>query len=86
MTFRSYYTIGEGGTQVKKLSKFFLEMTPLGIKRCGESEFDIFKAKKRFPDPRKACVLKRKVAKIAFLQLCASIHRLFLDQGSVFSL
>ena len=34
-------------------------MTPLGVEACGESEFDIFKAKKCFPDPGKACVLKR---------------------------
>jgi hypothetical protein len=25
----------------------FLEMTPLGVKTCWESEFDIFEAKKR---------------------------------------
>ena len=42
-------------------------MTPLGVKTCGESEFDIFEAKKRFPDSGKACVLKRKVAKMRFL-------------------
>jgi hypothetical protein len=39
-------------------------MIPLGVKTCGESEFDIFEEKKRFPDSGKACVLKRKVAKI----------------------
>jgi hypothetical protein len=33
------------GTHVKKFSKFALEMTPLGVKTCGESEFEIFKAK-----------------------------------------
>jgi hypothetical protein len=38
-------------------------------KTCGESEFDIFEAKKRFPDSRKACVLKRKVAKMRFIQV-----------------
>jgi hypothetical protein len=43
-------------------------MTPLGVKTCGESEFDIFEAKKRFPDSGRAyCVLKRKVAKMRFL-------------------
>jgi hypothetical protein len=42
-------------------------MTPLGIKTCGEYEFDIFEAKKRFSDSGKDCVLKRKVAKIAFI-------------------
>ena len=56
--------------------KFFLEMIPLGIKTCGESEdfshgfpeFDIFEAKKRFPDSGNVyCVLKRKVAKMRFL-------------------
>jgi hypothetical protein len=41
-------------------------MTLLGVKTCGESEFDIFEAKKRFPDSRKACVSKRKVAKCDF--------------------
>jgi hypothetical protein len=40
-------------------------MTPLGVKTCGESEFDIFKAKKSFHDSGNACVLKRKVTKIA---------------------
>jgi hypothetical protein len=45
-------------------------MTPLEAKKCGESEFDVFEAKKRFPDSGKACVLKRKVEK-----LFASIHR-----------
>jgi hypothetical protein len=50
----------------KIFTNFFLEMTPLGINTCGESEFDIFEAKKRFPDSGKAFVLKQKVAKIAF--------------------
>src|SRR3569623_1531827 len=27
------------------MKKFFLEITPLGVKTCGESEFDIFEAK-----------------------------------------
>jgi hypothetical protein len=35
-------------------------------KTCGESEFDIFEAKKRFPDSGKACVLKRKSQKCDF--------------------
>jgi hypothetical protein len=48
------------------MKNFFLEMTPLGLKTCRESEFDIFEAKKHFPDSGKACILKRKVAKIAF--------------------
>jgi hypothetical protein len=56
----SYYTIG-GGAKIFK--NFFLEMTPLGVKIYGESEVDVFEAKKRFPDPGKACVFKRKVAK-----------------------
>jgi hypothetical protein len=44
---------------MKKFSKIFLEMTPLKVKTCGESEFDIFEAKKRFPDSRKThCVQK----------------------------
>jgi hypothetical protein len=56
--FRSYYTIREGVAHVKI---FFLEMTPLERKTCGESEFDIFEAKKRFPDSGKAyCVLNQK--------------------------
>ena len=37
-------------------------------KTCWEFEFDIFEAKKRFPDSGKAyCVLKRKVAKMRVL-------------------
>jgi hypothetical protein len=50
----SYYTIGMA-THVKK---FFLKMIPLGVKTCRESEFDIFEAKKRFPDSGMAYVLK----------------------------
>jgi hypothetical protein len=49
-------------------------MTPPRVKTCGESEFEIFEAKKprneykkRFPDSGKFCVLKRKVAKMRFL-------------------
>jgi hypothetical protein len=57
-------------------------MTPLGVKTCGEIEFDIFEAKKRFSDSGKTCVLKRKVAKMRFF---ASIHRSSLNQKSVFS-
>jgi hypothetical protein len=57
---------------VKNFQKFVLEMTPLGVKICGESEFNIFEAKKRFPDSEKACILKRKVAKMRFLQLFAA--------------
>jgi proteasome lid subunit RPN8/RPN11 len=52
-------TTQQGTTQVKN---FCLEMTPLEVKTCGESEFDIFEARKRFPDSRKACIFKRKVA------------------------
>jgi hypothetical protein len=69
-----------GATHVKNLfENFYLEMTPLEVKTCGESEFDIFEAKKHFPsgmarvlnsfrdglciDSGKACVLKRKVKK-----------------------
>ena len=53
---------------MKICSKFFLKMTPPGVKICEESEFDIFEAKKRFPDSGKAhCVLKRKVAEMRFL-------------------
>jgi hypothetical protein len=48
---------------VKKFLKFF-SGNDLGVKKCGEFEFDIFEAKKRFPDSEKACVLKRKVAKM----------------------
>ena len=47
--------------------KIFSENDPLiGVKTCGKFEFDIFEAKKRFPDSGKACVLKRKVAKTHF--------------------
>jgi hypothetical protein len=40
----------------------------------------------KFPDSRKTYVLKRKVVKIRFLRLFASIHRPSLNQGRVFSL
>ena len=39
-----------------------MEITLLGAKTCGESEFYIFEAKQRFPDSGKAyCVFQRKV-------------------------
>ena len=53
---------------------------------CGKSEFDIYEAKKCFPDSEKAWVLKRKDAKIQFFNFFASIHRPSLNQGSFFSL
>ena len=38
LTFQSYYTIGGGGHPREKIFKnFFLEMTPLGVKTCGEN-------------------------------------------------
>jgi hypothetical protein len=46
-----YYTIGDNSRE-----NFFLEMTLLGVKTCGESEFDIFETKKCFPDSGKVCV------------------------------
>ncbi len=56
------------GHPIENFFEIFLEMTPLGIKTCGESEFDIFEVKRRFPDSGKVyCVLKRKVAKMQFL-------------------
>jgi hypothetical protein len=71
----------EGVIQVKNFSKnFYLEMTPLGVKTCRESEFDIFEAKKHLPNSGKACVLKRK---IAFLRL---FNTQALNQKSIFSL
>jgi hypothetical protein len=52
----------------EKFSKFFSGNDPSRGKACGESELDIFEAKKRFPDSGKACyVLKRKVTKMRFL-------------------
>jgi hypothetical protein len=78
-----YYTIG--GPHEKIFKNFFLEITPLGVKTCGESDFDIFEVTKRFPDPGKTCVLKRKVAKIAFLRFFALIHRPSLMREAFFS-
>jgi hypothetical protein len=51
---------------VNKFSKIFSENDPSRGKNMWEIQFDIFEAKKRFPDSGKVCVLKRKVAKIAF--------------------
>ena len=31
-------------------------MIPLGVKTCEKFEFDIFEAKKRFPDSGKSCI------------------------------
>jgi hypothetical protein len=49
-------------------------MTPLEVKTCGESEFDVLEEKQRFPDSGKAYyvkkayyLLKRKIAKMQFL-------------------
>jgi hypothetical protein len=47
--FWSYYTTGgrcSTPSYVKKFSKFFLEMTPIGVKKCGESEFGSFSKRK----------------------------------------
>ena len=66
---------GRGEYPREKIFKnFFPEMIPLGVKTCEESEFDIFEAKKRFPDSEKACVLKRKVAKIALSTFRFNTH------------
>jgi hypothetical protein len=64
---RSGHFVFRSHTREKNF-KNFLEMTPLRVETCGASEFDIFTAKKRFPDSDKARVLKRKVAKIAFFE------------------
>jgi hypothetical protein len=77
-----FVALSRGELKILKLlhKKFFLKMTPLGVKTCWKSE----KSKKHFPDSEKACVLKRKVAKMQFLRLFASIYKLSLNQGSVF--
>jgi hypothetical protein len=41
---------------VKNFRKFFLEMTPLGVKACGKSEFNVYEAKKCFSDSGKDCI------------------------------
>jgi hypothetical protein len=69
----SYYTIGRGGHPHEKFfENFFLEFsrndTSRG-KKCGQSEFDNFEAKKRFPDSGKIYVLKRKVIKMRNCQI-----------------
>jgi hypothetical protein len=45
-----------------------LQALPQREKTCGESEFDIFEAKKRFPDSEKACLLKRKIEKFTKIE------------------
>ena len=58
----------EGATHVKTFSKKFSGNAPSRGKNMGESEFDIFEAKKFLHDSEKAyCVLKRKVANMRFL-------------------
>jgi hypothetical protein len=54
---------------------------PLVVKTCGESEFDIFEAKKHFPDSGNPCVLKRKVEKIA-MSNSDSLH-VFTPRGVI---
>ena len=56
----------------------------LGVKTCRKSEFDIFKAKKRFPDSGKACILNRKVAKIASGKLFFALKMSNSDFSHVF--
>jgi hypothetical protein len=46
-----------GATHVKKFSKFFLEMTPLGVKYARNPNLT-FSKKKNASDPGKACVFK----------------------------
>jgi hypothetical protein len=58
-------------------------MTPLGVKTYGKSEFDIFEAKKRFPDSGKACVLKRKVEKSHFCDFSLQ-YKAFPESGKRF--
>ena len=63
----------------KKFWKFFLEMIPLGVKTCGESEFDIFEAKKRFPDPEGLYVSKSR--KMRLFASVAPSFRCSLENG-----
>jgi hypothetical protein len=59
-------------------------MIPLRVKTCGESEFDIFEAKKTLSFLRESLCIEAKSQKIVFSRLFAPIHRLSLKQGSVF--
>ena len=65
-------------------------MTPVGVKTCREFEFETFSKRKTLPWFKEGLCIEaksRKIAsKIAFLQLFASIHRLSLNQGTIFSL
>jgi hypothetical protein len=47
-------------------------MTPLGVKTCGESEFGMLEAKKRFPDPEKACVIELKLLPMNSIQVVST--------------
>jgi hypothetical protein len=71
---------------VKKFSKFFLEMIPLWVKTCGESEFDIFEAKKRFHDSGKACVIEAKSHKNRIFATFRLNTQAFPGSGKRFSL
>ena len=56
-------------------------MTPLGVKKtCGKSEFDIYKAKKCFPDAGKTFVLEQKVAKMRFFDFSLQ-YKAFPESG-----
>ena len=63
--------------------KFFLEMTPLGVKHARNPNL-IF-SKKHFPYSEKACVLKRKVAKMRFSSKNEE-KALFLDHDMLLTL
>jgi hypothetical protein len=51
---------------VKKFSKFFLEMTPLGVKTCGESEFEILETKNASLIQRRLVYLSEKSQNATF--------------------
>jgi hypothetical protein len=61
----------KGCTHVKNFQNFFLEMVTLGVKTCGESEFDIFEAKKTLLWFRESV-------------LCFEAKKRFLDSGKVY--
>jgi hypothetical protein len=60
MGYPHAYLPSERGHPREKIPKFFLEMTPLGVKTCGEFEFDIFEAKneksQKFAKSPKNCI------------------------------
>jgi hypothetical protein len=60
-------------------------MTLLGVKNMRESEFDIFEAKKRFPDSGKLYLRRNKIENRIFATFRFNTQYAFPESGKRFS-